>query len=253
MRVLGPAAFLSLLAACSGPPATNTTPANDNAGVATANGATPAQGPAPLPANEAAAYLPAPGAHPAQVMALAPPPEAVQLRDRMATAVMRNPGWYEGWVAQHPQGELPWHANLGVSEAEYARYLALTRRIGLSERSRVTLTVTRRPDGGLTLAASGAAAALNGLVLYPERGQVETPLGVLATVSTTGNDAADSPLGRWRGAEWSNRGRGAPRLVSLAAGRRAAGDLMLYYNYGPSDAETVILLYPAAGQPAAAR
>jgi hypothetical protein len=179
-------------------------------------------------------------------MTLAPPAEAVQLRDRMAAAIMRNRTWYDSWAAQHPQGELPWHANLGVSEAEYARYLALTRQIGLSEHGRVTLTVTRRSDGGLTLAAGGEAAALNGLVLYPERGQVETPLGVLATVSTTGNDAADSPLGRWRGAEWSNRGRGAPRQVRLAAGRRAAGDLMLYYDYGPSDAETVILLYPAA-------
>jgi hypothetical protein len=251
MRSLLPAALLCLLAACSSGTANNVTPANDAEGVT--NGAMPAQGPAPLPADEAAAYLPAPGAHAARVMVLAPPAEAVQLRDRMAAAIMRNRAWYDGWAAQHPQGELPWHANLGVSEAEYARYLALTRQIGLSERSRVRLTVTRRSDGGLTLAAGGGAAALNGLVLYPERGRVETPLGVLTTLSTSGNDAADSPLGRWRGAEWSNRGQGAPRLVSLAAGRRAAGDLMLYYNYGPSDAETVILLYPAAGQPAAAR
>lgn len=246
MRLIVSAAALALLAACSGPPTNSAAPANGTAPAAAANPAAPAPAPPPLAANEAAAYLPAPGAHPARVMTLAPPAEAVQLRDRIAAAVMRNRAWYDGWAAQHPQGELPWHANLGVSEAEYARYLALTRQIGLRERSRVTLNVTRRPDGGLTLGAGGAAAALNGLVLYPERGQVETPLGVLATVSTSGNDAADSPLGRWRGAAWSNRGRGAPRQVRLIAGRRDAGDLMLYYDYGPSDAETVILLYPAA-------
>ena len=232
-----------LLAGCSaGTGANNAGPVAE----APANRAAPAPVPPPLPAGEAAAFLPAPGAHPARVMTLAPPAEAVQLRDRMAAAVMRNRTWYDNWAAQHPQGDLPWHANLGVSEAEYARYLALTRRIGLSEQSRVTLNVAQRPDGGLTLAAGGAASALNGLVLYPARGQVETPLGVLATVATSGNDAADSPLGRWRGAEWSNRGRGAPRQVRLIAGRRDAGDLMLYYDYGPSDAETVILLYPAA-------
>jgi hypothetical protein len=245
MRHLATAVLLALLAACSGPPTGNTAPANDSRAAAAANGASPAAPPAPPPASEAAAYLPTPGAHPARAMALAPPAEAVQLRDRMAAAVMRNRAWYDGWVAQHPGGDLPWHPNLGVSEAEYARYLALTRQIGLSERSRVMLTVTRRPDGGLTLAASGEAAPLNGLILYPERGRVETPLGALGAVSTTGNDAPESPLGRWRGAEWSNRGTGAARLVSLSAGRRAAGDLMLYYNYGPSDAETVILLYPA--------
>lgn len=246
MRLLLPAAALALLAACGGPPAGNALSANDTASASATNAAAQAPAPAPLPANEAAAYLPTPGAHPARAMTLAPPPEAVQLRDRMAAAVMRNRAWYDSWAAQHPRGDLPWHANLGVSEADYARYLALTRRIGLNEQGRVTLNVTRRPDGGLTLAAGGAASALNGLVLYPARGQVETPLGVLATVATSGNDAADSPLGRWRGAEWSNRGRGAPRQVRLIAGRRDAGDLMLYYDYGPSDAETVILLYPAA-------
>jgi hypothetical protein len=251
MRHLATAVLLALPAACSGPPADNTAPANDAQATAPANGAAPAASPAPLPASEAAAYLPTPGAHPARAMALAPPAEAVRLRDRMAAAIARNRAWYDSWVAQHPGGEPPWHANLGVSQADYANYLALTRQIGLSERGRVVLTVTRRPDGGLTLAASGAAAALNGLVLYPQQGRVETPLGGLATISTTGNDAAQSPLGRWRGAEWSNRGTGAARLVSLAAGRRAAGDLMLYYNYGPSDAETVILLYPAP--PGAAR
>ena len=177
-------------------------------------------------------------------MALAPPAEAVALRDRMAAAILRNQAWYETWATQHPQGELPWHANLGISEADYRRFLALVRQIGLSERGRVTLSVTRRPDGGLTLAAGGAAVALDGLILYPERGRAETPLGRLGTLAATGNDAPGSPLGRWRGVEWSNRGTSAPRRVSLSLGRRAGGERLLYYSYGPSDAETVILLYP---------
>jgi hypothetical protein len=179
-------------------------------------------------------------------MALAPAPEAVALRERMVAAIMRNPQWYQAWAAQHPEGELPWHASLGISEAEYRRFLALTRRIGLAERGRVTLSVTRRPDGGLALAADGPAAALDGIILYPEAGRVETPLGRLGTRRTTGNDDAASPLGRWQGAEWSDRGTGTGRRLSLSAGRRAGGEMLLYYNYGPSDAETVILLYPAA-------
>lgn len=232
-----------LLAACGGG-----TGGNDG----TAAGAGPAPGnqanaaaPAPLPVPPAEAFLPAPGRHPARLMVLAPPAEAVALRDRMAAAIMRNRAWYEAYVAQHPSGELPWHANLGVSEADYARFLALTRQIGVRESGRVTLVVARRSDGGLALAADGGAAPLNGMILYPARGRGETPLGALTRRSAAGNDAADSPLGRWQGAEWSNRGSGASRPLSLAVGRRAAGDMLLYYNFGPSDAESVILLYPA--------
>ena len=239
-----------LLAACSGSPESDNVTAG--AGAAPGNQAR-AAAPTPLPVPPAEAFLPAPGRHPARLMVLAPPAEAVALRDRMAAAIMRNRAWYEAYVAQHPSGELPWHANLGVSEAEYARFLALARRIGVRESGRVTLVVTRRGDGGLALAADGAAAPLNGMILYPARGRGETPLGALTRRSAAGNDAAESPLGRWQGAEWRNQGSGASRLLSLAVGRRAAGDMLLYYNFGPSDAESVILLYPAAGPAPVAR
>jgi hypothetical protein len=236
----------ALLAACSGTPENEPAVITENE-VANSLAPRSTAPPAPTPAN-LASWLPAPGRHAARAMVLAPPPEAVALRDRMAAAIMRNPAWYQGHVASHPEGELPWHANLGISEADYRRYLALTRQIGLRERAQVTLTVTRRPDGGLALGADGAATPLDGIILYPERGRAETPLGGLGTYRATGNEAETSPLGRWRGAEWSNRGTGASRQLGLSAGRRASGELLLYYSYGPSDEETVILLYPAAGQ-----
>ncbi len=223
-------------------------PVSWNASAAVANAAItvqPVRPPHPTGA-ALARYLPAPGRHAARAMVLSPPPEAVALRDRMAAAIMRNRAWFEAYTAQHAQGELPWHANLGISEADYRRFLFLTRQIGVRERGRVQLVVTRRPDGGLALTADGAGAALNGLILYPERGQAESRSGRMGTFRETGNDEAGSPLGRWQGAEWSNRGSHATRVLSLSAGRRAAGDMLLYYNYGPSDAETVILLYPAA-------
>ena len=246
MRIGLSLAVLALLAGCGGEREAQNPAAREKAGT---NAATPATSTEPVAAPAALAdYLPDPGRHAARVMALAPPAEAVALRDRMAAAILRNQAWYTAWAAQHPEGELPWHANLGVSEAEYRRFLALTRQIALSERGRVTLTVTRRPDGGLALGASGAGAALNGVILYPERGRVETPLGRLGTRAATGNDEAASPLGRWRGIAWTNRGTGASRALSLSAGRRAAGERLLYYSYGPTDEETVILFY--AGAPA---
>lgn len=246
MRALLPAAAFGLLAACSsGAPVNNTAPA----------AAAPASqaGPAPAPVSNAAAFLPTPGTHAARAMAMAVPPEAEALARRMTAAIQANFAWYRAYAAQHPQGELPWHPNLGISEAEYARFQTLSGQIALREIGRPTLTVTRQPDGGLRLATNGAAAPLDGIILYPDRNQVETPLGRLATAGAAANHQARSPTGPWEGVRWTNAGTGAPRRVALAFGRRTQGDMLIFYDYGPSDAETVILLYPAAGPPAATR
>lgn len=247
-------AYTALLAACSSAPDNADVAAEENAvanAMAAINAIVPAQrSPGPSGAT-LAGYLPRPGRHEARAMVLSAPPEAIQLRDRMAAAIMRNEAWFQTYAAQHSEGELPWHANLGISQADYQRYLALTRQIGVRESGRVRLIVTRRPDGGLALASDGAGAPLNGIILYPDRSRAQTPLGALETSRATGNDDAGSPLGRWQGAAWNNGASGAARVVSLSAGRRDAGDMLLYYSYGPSDAETVILLYPAAAAGAA--
>ena len=240
-----------LLAACSGGAAPNNSSPAAEAPVNQAAPAAPA-GPAATPVPGAAAFLPTPGAHPARAMAMAVPPEAEALAARMTAAIRANFAWYRTYAAQHPQGELPWHPNLGISEAEYARFLTLTGQIALREIAPVTLNVTRRPDGGLALAAAGPATPLDGIVLYPERGLVETPLGRLGNGAPTANRQQRSPTGPWQGVRWTNLGSGARSRVAIAFGRRARGDMLIFYDYGPSDAETVVLLYPAAAAPAAA-
>jgi hypothetical protein len=243
MKRIAAAAALALLGACGGPPRNNAAsaaPAND-AGVAV-----PANYTATASQANVAAWLPAPGPHPAQAMALAVPPEAEALAARMTAAIRANPAWYRSYAAQHPQGELPYHSNLGISADEYRRFLALANRIALREIGRVTLTVNRRADGGLALAADGPAAALNGVIVYPERDGVETPFGRLGNRAPAANRQASSPTGPWEGVRWSNLGSGAPRRVALSFGRRARGDMLIFYDYGPTDAETVVLLYPAA-------
>lgn len=235
-------AAVSALTACSGGSQNDAT----KAPAAATNQTAPAA-PAATPVLDAAAFLPTPGAHPARAMAMSVPPEAEALAARMTTAIRANVAWYRAYAAQHPEGELPWHPNLGLSEAEYARFQALTHQIALREIGRVSLNVARRPDGGLALAAAGAAAPLDGIILYPERDQVETPLGRLGNGAPTANREVRSPTGPWQGIRWTNLGSGATRRVALAFGRRAQGDMLIFYDYGPTDAETVILLYPAAG------
>ena len=232
------------MTACGGPPA------NNGAAAAQAQGNTPAQAAAPAPPLPPAAslnplpFLPSAGVHRARAMAITAPPEMQALAERIRTAMRARPDWFRAYAAQHPQGELPWHSNLGVSEAEYRRFLDLTHELSLAEVGRVAFTVTRRSDGGLAIAATGQAAPLDGIIVYPGRDRVETPRGTLGRRSAIDNREQRSPTGPWQGVQWSNVGSSQGRPVRLAFGRRADGDLILYYDFGPTDAETVILLYP---------
>lgn len=240
-RSLPPAAAFVLLAACGSASQENAAPAAP--GNASNASVTAAELPTPSAVNPAL-YVPAPGTYQAQAVVSAPSPELEALTNKITTAVRADPAWFRIYSAEHP-GELPYHPNLGLTEAEYRRFLVLTRQIGLREVGRVALTVTRRADGGLALSAAGPGARLNGVVLYPDRNRVDTPFGPLASRSVIDNPEQQSPTGPWRGVQWSNRGSASLRPVRIAFGRRARGDMILFYDYGPSDPETVTLLYPA--------
>jgi hypothetical protein len=239
------AALFALLWACSGPPQDNAPAALPANQVNAAQVGQPAPAPPLGVSVNPGPWLPAAGAHPARAMAISAPPEMEALALRIRTAMRARPDWFRTYAAAHPQGELPWHSNLGVSEAEYRRFLALTHELTLAEVDRVTFSVTRRPDGGLALAATGRAAPLNGIIVYPAGDRVETPRGLLTRRSAIDNREPRSPTGPWQGVQWSNVGSSQGRPVTLAFGRRAAGDLILYYDFGPTDAETVVLLHPA--------
>jgi hypothetical protein len=244
-RIILPAAAIALLAACGGGAANN----NTAAPAAPANDAAPAA----APVTNIAAYLPTPGEHRARAMAISVPPEAEALAARMTAAIRANFAWYRTYAAQHPRGELPWHPNLGISAEEYRRFQALAATVSLREIGQVTVTVTRQADGGLAFAAAGPAAPLNGIIVYPDRNQVVTPLGPLANGAPAANRQAVSPTGPWEGVRWTNLGTGARTRVALSFGRRARGDMLIFYDYGPSDAESVVLLYPAPGTATPAR
>lgn len=246
IRTPSAAPFLALLAACGSAPSPDNgaaaSPANLADVAATANAVEDLPPPASV---NPALYLPQPGSYRARAMVLAVPGEMQALAARISAGLRANQAWFREYARRSPPGELPWHPNLGVSEAEYRRFLALSRQLALREAAQVTFTVTRRPDGGLALAATGPASALNGIVVHPARDRAETPLGTLASRSAIDNRERSSPTGPWRGVQWSNRGQTQGYPVKLAFGRRAAGDLILYHDYGPSDSETIVLLYQA--------
>jgi len=192
---------------------------------------------------EVAPFLPPPGTHEARAMQIMVPVEIARIGERMVEAAQRNPDWFRAYIAAHPdERPLPYHPNIGVSEAEYRRFVGREGRGLLFEAARIPLTVAATPDGGFAFSASGPAALLDGIVLYPERDLVETPLGRLDRRVPIDQDDGDAPTGRWTGVQWSNEGAPGPR-VKLAIGRRENGERVIYYDVAPGEGQTVFLLY----------
>ena len=175
---------------------------------------------APAPAQSAAELrdiLPAPGTYEARTMQPAAPAEYQRLAERVAAAIQRDPSWLPAFVKEHEarEGGLPYDPRFGVSEAEYARMLILTGKLTLQETGRARLTVEARPGAGVAISASPSGDLPGHLVIAAGGTHVETPLGLLDGRTAIDQEDPNSPLGKWRGSQWSNEAGG-----SLAAGRR---------------------------------
>jgi len=195
------------------------------------------------PQGEWQSFAPEPGTHPSRTMVLMMPAEEGRLAERIAAAIRRNSQWFATYAAQHPGGTLPYHANLGLSQAEYERYLSLMKQHRLGEVERGQLRVTRTADGGLQLSSSGHAAYLNGIVIHLDRNYVETRHGRLTDSKAVDQTDPTSPTGAWRGVRWLNADQTGGLRVQLALGRRADGERLIYYSADPSTDEVLFLLY----------
>jgi len=188
-------------------------------------------------------FLPSLGVHRSRTMIMMAPREYSVLAERMAAAAQRDPAWFESYVARHSgaDGLLPYHPNLGVTEAEYQRFIELMDQFRLGEIERGELSVRAGPGGSLTISAGGHAGYLSGITIYPE--YVQTSHGLLTHREEINQNDPTSPTGRWRGVQWSNEGRPDVPLVKLALGRRESGEMVIYYDVTPSEDETLFLLY----------
>jgi hypothetical protein len=191
-----------------------------------------------------AEFLPKAGTHQVRQMQVMAPAEASGLADRMTAAAQRNLSWFQQYAAQHEgkEGMLPYHPNLGLSEAEYGKFVSLIGQMALRETGRAQVSVAASPEGALALSASGGAAALNGIVIHPRQDFVHTPSGRLTHRISIDQDDPKSPTGRWKGVQWSN-GDATAQSAKLAVGRRENGEMMIYYAAAGSQSGPLILVY----------
>ena len=161
----------------------------------------------------------------AHIGMVVPPAEIDKHVAKVEAAARANPEWFEEYSTSSPPGSpLPFHENLGLTQAEYDEYLALWRQREFRPTEEVMLLLRPSFGGTWTITASGEAGMLSTLRFDPEAGTFRSPNGVLKRIEDIEADP-DSILGEWGGPEWrfeEETGFGQTK-ENIALGRFADG------------------------------
>ncbi|HTR96739.1 MAG TPA: hypothetical protein VMH61_02460 [Candidatus Acidoferrales bacterium] len=200
--------------------------------LAAAAGAGPAAIAAPVPPPTPHALPPGPPAGADQIGGIIPDgpvtadvmvphysPAMEAVSRKLIEAAQQNPKWFQAWVAQHPQGTLPWHPNFGVTRAQYDAYIRSGRTASYEVSYRARLTFER--DGRARrwkLHGWGQLAPLDGVVLDVDGGRVFSPrVGALPWLGISQPNEPDVPLQwRWYGVWKAQHEIGDPRTTGQA-------------------------------------
>lgn len=133
---------------------------------------------------------------------------ADELSKKMNNALQENQEWYMNFVKKIPDSEvMPYHKNLGLTEAEYDELLELMDDIQPAATSEGTIEVTSS-GGKLAFAASGQLQALNiiefdkasnSFYFYGE-GESSPPLRLHESIDVS--TGKSGPYSKWHGYEW---------------------------------------------------
>lgn len=168
------------------------------------------------------------------VLELAAPKRFVELTRRFQTALDQSSDWLQGYIQENGQpGEpLPWHANFGLSEEEYAEYRKLSDDIRLQPAGKATIEVVRE-DPWVSFKAAEPLAALNGVTLDLGQRKVTTPFGDCANFVKVGSEMDTRASEPWNGMT-CQRTQGDPQangqIVAFSLGRYVE-DEALFLSY----------------------
>ena len=187
------------------------------------------------------------------------PPRLTELKQKLEQAVKRDTAFFGDYLRRgkpDPNGPLPYHPKMGLSEEEYAELVSLPSEEGMRKIGEATLVV-REEDGHLLIDGGDPLPAVRSVDIDLERDVVRTSLGDLALrTDITPSFVAQNVTGPWSGVQWS-MANAIAALVTFALGRlEDSGRGLLYYEMkyvddaGHVGAMKTILVYDlAAGAP----
>jgi hypothetical protein len=164
-------------------------------------------------------------------------PEADRLAEKLSKAINANPTWWMNYakanIDKHP---LPYHANLGMSEAEYRRYLVVIEDRYFAVHSTRTLSVHRTGADSFALDGGDDLPWITGIA-FDLRTAMTTIPGVRRRVpGAPKSDVLLRPVGKWQGLRWQlDEGGDSPftghvRAVCLEVGTTEGGNLIVSYR-----------------------
>jgi hypothetical protein len=191
--------------------------------------------PSDAPGSEAAEIPELPtGAVEVTILELAAPPRYVELARRFQAALDAHPDWLQGYLRDHQQSgqPLPWHANFGLTEQEYAELRSLAGEIRLRPAGRATIEITREAQL-VTFDAPEALGSLNDISLDLAQRKVTTPFGDCADFEPARAGGPSASTEPWNGVT-CQRTQGDPqtqgRIVAFSLGRYEE-DNALFLSY----------------------
>ena len=163
------------------------------------------------------------GRHAADIMELQHQPRVAELNARLTKAVQQDTQFFRTYMkTAGADGTLPWHAKMGLTEAEYREYLFLAKQV-IPRKIGETVVVVSGDSGRLVIDAGERVPALRQVVIHLDSGFAQTTLGKLTECADARSDEMQSLAGRWTGTRWSMApGLGAD--VAVTVGKMEASD-----------------------------
>jgi hypothetical protein len=161
------------------------------------------------------------------------PARLVELKEKLEQAVRRDTAFFAEYLRRgkpDPNGPLPYHPKMGITEEEYEELLTLPNEEGMKKIGEATLVV-REQDGHLLLDGGDPLPAVRAVDIDLGRDVVRTSLGELTErLEVSPSFAEQSVTGPWRGVQWRMTNVIAA-FVSFGLGRlEESGRGILYYE-----------------------
>jgi len=137
-----------------------------------------------------------------QIGMVVPPREIDKFVAKVEAAARKDPKWFREFSAKSKPGiPLPFDQRLGLTQQEYAEYLALWNKREFKAFEDVSVVLRPSSGNSWTITATGQASAISTLRFIPKEDVFRSPNGDLKRIEDIKAEAS-SILGEWTGREW---------------------------------------------------
>jgi hypothetical protein len=138
-----------------------------------------------------------------EVLEMWSPPRLTVLTQRLQQAIQADPAWWQEHVRKGVPGEpLPYDAKLGLTEAEYRDFLALSDSVQMKT-ARTAEVVIESSQAGWRFGPASSIAALRNIEIDTVTNTVHSQFGDLGAADPITPSAEQRATGSWGGPRWN--------------------------------------------------